>query len=134
MLVVIWKQTGFYMIFYLAGLQNLPSDIYEAAQLDGATAWRKIRSLTIPLLNGTTLFVLVVAGVNAFQTADPLYILGLGQPNNRSNLILFYIYQRFSEPRDLGYVYAMTILLLAMLLIFTVSNFLFLERRANYED
>jgi len=133
MLVVIWKQTGFYMIFYLAGLQNLPTDIYEAAQLDGANVLQRLLRLTIPLLNGTTLFVLIIAGVSTFQTADPLYVLGLGQPNNRSNLILFYIFQRFNEPRDLGYVYAMTILLLAMLLVFTIANFLFLEKRGNYE-
>jgi sn-glycerol 3-phosphate transport system permease protein len=134
MLVVIWKQTGFYMIFYLAGMQNLPQDIYEAAQLDGASAWRRMLNLTIPLLNGTTLFVLVVAGVNSFQTADPLYALGEGNPANRSNLILYFIYQRLNQPRDQGYIYAMTILLLVMLLVFTIFNFIFIERRANYED
>ncbi|MEI7555438.1 sugar ABC transporter permease [Candidatus Chlorohelix sp.] len=134
MLVVIWKQTGFYMIFYLAGLQNLPQDIYEAAQLDGASALRRMFNLTIPLLNGTTLFVLVIAGVGAFQTADPLYALGEGNPANRSNLILYFIYQHLNEPRDRGYVYAMTILLLILLLVFTVFNFIFIERRANYED
>jgi sn-glycerol 3-phosphate transport system permease protein len=122
------------MIFYLAGMQNLPQDIYEAAQLDGASAWRRMLNLTIPLLNGTTLFVLVVAGVNSFQTADPLYALGEGNPANRSNLILYFIYQRLNQPRDQGYIYAMTILLLVMLLVFTIFNFIFIERRANYED
>ena len=134
MLVVIWKQTGFYMIFYLSAMQNLPSDIYEAAALDGANAIQRMLRLTVPLLNGTTLFVLVIAGVAHFQTADPLYVLGQGQPNNRSNLILYYIFQRYDEPKDLGYVYAMTILLLGLLLLFTIANFLFLERRGNYEE
>jgi sn-glycerol 3-phosphate transport system permease protein len=133
MIVIIWKQTGFYMIFYLAGLQNLPQDIYEAAALDGASAWRRMLSMTIPLLNGTTLFVLVIAGTNAIQTADPLYVLGQGQPNNHSNLMLYYIYQKLEEPKDQGYVYAMTILLLGMLLVFTIINFSLLDRRGNYE-
>jgi sn-glycerol 3-phosphate transport system permease protein len=133
MLVAIWKQTGFYMIFYLAGLQNLPQDIYEAAQLDGARAWQRVLRLTVPLLNGTTLFVIIVAGTNAFQTADPLYALGQGQPNNRSNLILYEIFRRYTEPHDQGYVYAMTMVLLAMLLIFTLANFLIVERRTHYE-
>lgn len=134
MLVVIWKQVGFYMIFYLAGLQNLPTDIYEAAQLDGASAWNRLLSLTVPLLNGTTLFVLVIAVESAFQTADPLFVLGQGQPNNRSSLLLFFIYQHFLEPQDIGYVYAMTILLMLMLLVFTVANFIYLERKSYYES
>jgi sn-glycerol 3-phosphate transport system permease protein len=133
MVVVIWKQAGYYMIFYLSGMQNLAHDIFEAAQLDGANAWQRLRNLTIPLLNGTTLFIVVISGATAFQTADPLYVLGQGQPNNRSNLVLYYIYQLYTEPRNQGYVYAMTIVLLGLILVFTVANFFFLERRANYE-
>jgi sn-glycerol 3-phosphate transport system permease protein len=132
-LVVIWKQAGYYMIFYLSGMQNLPQDIFEAAQLDGASAWQRLKSLTIPLLNGTTLFIIVIAGAASFQTADPLYVLGQGQPNNRSNLVLYYIYQLYTEPRNNGYVYAMTVVLLGLLLLFTIANFFFLEKRANYD-
>lgn len=134
MLVVVWKQVGFYMIFYLAALQNLPTDVYEAAALDGANAWNRLKSFTIPLLNGTTLFVLVIAVEAAFQTADPLYVLGEGNPNNRSNLILYFIYQNFNEPTMQGYVFAMTMLLLAILLVFTIINFVVLERRTYYEN
>lgn len=134
MLVVVWKQVGFYMIFYLAALQNLPTEIYEAAALDGANAWHRLKSLTLPLLNGTTLFVLVIAVESAFQTADPLYVLGEGNPNNRSNLLLYFIYQNFNEPTMQGYVFAMTILLLAILLVFTIVNFVVLERRTYYES
>ncbi len=133
MLVAIWKQTGFYMIFYLAGLQNLPTDIYEAAALDGANGWQRVLRLTVPLMNATTLFVVVIAGTNAFQTADPLYALGQGQPNNRANLILYEVFRRYTEPRDQGYVYAMTIVLLLLLLAFTLINFILVERRAHYE-
>ncbi len=134
MLVAIWKQVGFSMIIYLAGLQNLPQDVYEAADLDGANWWQKIRSITLPLLSGTTVFILTSGVANAFQTVDQLYALGEGQPNERSNLLLYYIFQKYLEPANRGYVNAITVILLIMLLIFTGVNFLILERRAYYEN
>ena len=133
-LVAIWKQTGFYMIIYLAGLQNLPQDVFEAADLDGANWWEKIRHLTMPLLSGTTLFVLTAGVTNAFQQVDHLYALGEGQPNERSNLLLYFIFQKYNEARNLGYVNAITVILLVILLGFTVVNFVFWERRAYYES
>jgi sn-glycerol 3-phosphate transport system permease protein len=134
MLVVVWKQTGFFMIIYLAGLQNLPQDVYEAADLDGASWWQKIRSITLPLLSGTTVFLLTSGVAGAFQMVDQLYALGEGQPNDRSNLLLYFIYQKYNERINAGYVNAITVILLALLLIFTAINFLVLERRAYYEN
>ncbi len=134
MLVAIWKQTGFFMIMYLAGLQNLPQDVYEAADLDGATVWQKIRFITLPLLQGTTLFVLTTGIASAFQLVDQLYALGEGQPNQRSNLLLYFIFQKYNEPRNLGYVNAMTVVILTFLLVFTVISFVVWERRTYYEN
>jgi ABC-type sugar transport system permease subunit len=134
MLVAIWKQVGFSMIIYLAGLQNLPQDVYEAADLDGANWWQKIRSITLPLLSGTTVFILTSGVANAFQTVEQLYALGEGQPSERSNLLLYYIFQKYLEPANWGYVNAITVILLVILLIFTAVNFLVLERRAYYEN
>lgn len=134
MIVALWKQTGFYMILYLAGLQALPMDVYEAADLDGATWWTKIRRITIPLLSGTTIFVLTAAATNAFQMVDQLYALGEGAPNERSNLLLYFVFQKYNERANAGYVNAITVILLLMLLCFTVFNFTFLERRAYYEN
>lgn len=133
MIVVIWNSAGFTMIFYLAGMQQISHELYEAAQLDGANAWQQILHLTIPLLSGITLFILVTTGVDTFLSSEPLYVLGNGGPDNHSNLLLYFIYQRFNVPTDLGYAYAMTLLLLFMLLVFTVANFMIMERRANYE-
>ena len=132
MIVVIWKQVGFYMIIYLAGLQNLPADVYEAAKLDGVTWWGEIRHITWPLLSSTTLFVLTAAVANAFQTVDQLYALGQGGPNDKSNLLLYMIYQRYTDPHNTGYVNAITVILLVILLLFTVINFAFSERRVYY--
>jgi len=134
MIVAIWKQTGFYMIIYLAALQALPTDVYEAADLDGASAWNKIRQITIPLLSATTLFVLTSAAANAFQMVDQLYSLGEGVPQDKSNLMLYFIFQKFNERANVGYVNAITVILLLMLLAFTVFNLTFLERRAYYEN
>ena len=73
MIVAIWKNTGFYMIFYLAGLQSLPHDVYEAAALDGANGWQTLRRITIPMLRRTTLFVTIVAFIDAFRTVDHVF-------------------------------------------------------------
>ena len=127
-LVNIWKQTGYYMIFYLAGLQNIPHDFYEAAELDGANELQKLLRLTLPLLRRTTLFVLVIAFTFAFQTVEQLQVMGQGNPGNRSNLLLYYIFQTIPERRNWGYVNAMTVVLVLILLVFTVSNFVFFER------
>lgn len=126
--VNIWKQAGYYMIFYLAGLQGISRDFYEAAELDGANGWQQFYYLTLPLLRRTTLFILVVAFTFAFQTVEQLQVLGMGGPGNSSNLLLFYIFQTIPERRNWGYVNAMSVVLVLILLVFTVSNFALFER------
>ncbi len=133
-IVICWKQVGYYMIFYLAGLQSIPRDIYEAADLEGANTFQQIRYITLPLLNRTTLFVLVVAITGGFQTVEQLQALGQGGPNESSNLMLYFIFQKFAEPRNLGYVNAITVILLLILMVFTVANFYFFEWRRIKDD
>ncbi|MDX1995947.1 MAG: sugar ABC transporter permease [bacterium] len=127
----IWKQAGYYMIFYLAGLQSIPRDIYEAADLDGAGYFQQLRYLTLPLLRRTTLFLLVVAFTFGFQTVEQLEALRGGLTNQRGNLLLYYIFQRRTDPRNWGYLNAMTVILAGLVLIFTVANFVFFERRED---
>jgi len=126
--VNIWKQVGYYMIFYLAGLQGISRDFYEAAELDGANGWQQFYYLTLPLLRRTTLFILRSAFTFAFQTVEQLQVLGMGGPGNSSNLLLFYIFQTIPERRNWGYVNAMSVVLVLILLVFTVSNFALFER------
>jgi sn-glycerol 3-phosphate transport system permease protein len=133
-IVIIWKQTGYYMIFYLAGLQSIPRDIYEAADLDGANIWQQTRFITLPLLRRTTLFIMVVAFTAGFQMVEQLEALGLGGPNDSSNLLLYYVFQKFSDPRNWGYVNAITVILLLILMLFTVTNFYFFEWRRIRQD
>jgi len=128
-LVNVWKQSGYYMIFYLAGLQSIPKDIYEAAELAGANYWQQLWYLTLPMLQRTTLFILIIAFTFGFQTVEQLQVLNQGNPADRGNLLLYFIFQNIGERRNLGYINAMTVILVFILLVFTISNFLFFERR-----
>lgn len=127
-IVNIWKQVGYYMIFYLAGLQGIPKDIYEAADLDGANYFQQLFYITLPMLRRTTLFVSTIAFIFAFQTVEQLQVLNFGQPADRANLVLFFIFQSISERRNQGYINAMTVILVGILLIFTITNFYLSER------
>ena len=133
MILGVWKQTGYFMIFYLAGLQGLPHEIFEAADLDGASTVQKTRFLTIPLLMGTTLFVTTIAVVNAFSTVDQIYLMTGGGPVNSSSMLLFEIYNTLFKYIDAGKANAMSVILIAILFVFSALNFYFTERRATYE-
>ena len=133
MMLGIWKQTGYYMIFFLAGMQGLPHDIFEAAKLDGASILQSMRYLTLPLLMGTTLFVTTIAVINAFETVDQIYIMTGGGPINSTSMLLFNIYQTLFSYLDVGKASAMSVILIAVLLIFTAINFSTTERSATYE-
>jgi sn-glycerol 3-phosphate transport system permease protein len=133
-IVDIWKQAGYYMIFFLAGLQGIPRDFYEAAELDGANARQQFFFLTLPLLRRTILFVLVVAFTFSFQTVEQLQALGQGNPGDRGNLLLYFIFQNIGERRNWGYTNAMSVILALILLTFTISNFIFFERGREDES
>lgn len=128
--MAIWKQTGYFMLFYLAGLQNLSGEVFEAAMLDGATAVQVFRFITVPLLSGTTLFVSTIAVVGSMQMVDQLYVMTQGGPSNASNMLLYHLYETAFRFRNLGEANAMTVILVGLLLIFTVTNFVVSERRA----
>lgn len=134
MILGIWKQTGYFMIFFLAGIQGLPNDVYEAAKLDGASIVQATRFITLPLLAGTTLFVTTIAVVNAFETVDQIYIMTGGGPNNATNMLLFDLWNTLFNFLDAGKANAISVILITVLLIFTVINFTYSERRATYEE
>ncbi|MCY4464582.1 MAG: sugar ABC transporter permease [Chloroflexi bacterium] len=127
-IVNIWKQAGYFMIFFLAGLQNIARELYEAASLDGAGGFQQFLWLTLPLLRRTLLFVSVISFTFAFQTVEQLQALGEGGPADSANLLLYLIFQNIAERRNWGYVNAMTIVLIAVVLSFTLGNFLLFER------
>ncbi|HEY52746.1 MAG TPA: sugar ABC transporter permease [Caldilineae bacterium] len=129
MIVAIWKNAGYYMIFYLAGLQNLPTDVYEAAVLDGANWWQMLWRITFPLLRRTTLFVSTIAFIGAFQMVDHIFVLTGGGPSRASTVLLFYLWQERFENQNIGKAATLTVILIVFLLIFTVTNFILSERK-----
>ena len=130
--VAVWKEAGFFMIFYLAALQQLPSHLAEAAALEGASRWTYFRRVQFPLLMPTTLFVLVNAVINAFRMVDHLVVLTKGGPDNASTLLLYHIYQVGFSYWDTGYAAAITVVLLATLAVIATIQYGVLERRIHY--
>lgn len=128
-IVAIWKNSGYYMIFYLAGLQNLPANVYEAAVLDGANYWQMLVKITLPLLRRTTLFITIIAFIDAFRTVDHIFVLTSGGPSRASTVLLFDLWQQRFEYQDIGISAAITVIFVVVLLAFTVTNFLTSERR-----
>lgn len=130
--MTVWKEAGFFMIFYLAALQSLPPEIEEAAKIEGASRWYYFRRVTFPLLMPTTLFVLVNATINSFKLVDHLFILTKGGPDNASSLLLYYIYQVAFSFFDTAYASTLTVVLLALLAGLAIVQFQLIEKRVHY--
>ena len=130
--MTVWKEAGFFMIFYLAALQSLPPELAEAARIEGASRWYFFRRVTFPLLMPTTLFVLVNATLNSFKLVDHLFILTKGGPDNASNLLLYYIYQVAFGFFDTAYAATLTVVLLSLLAGLAIVQFQLVERRVHY--
>ncbi len=130
--MTVWKEAGFFMIFYLAALQSLPPELEEAAKIEGASRWYFFRRVTFPLLMPTTLFVLVNATINSFKLVDHLFILTKGGPDNASNLLLYYIYQVAFSFFDTAYASTLTVVLLVLLATLAIVQFQLVEKRVHY--
>src|SRR5687768_13336801 len=130
--MTIWKEAGFFMIFYLAALQSLPPELEEAGRIEGASRWYFFWRVSFPLLMPTTLFVLVNATINSFKLVDHLFILTKGGPDNASNLLLYYVYQVAFSYLDWAYAATLTVVLLAILGLLAVVQFRMIERRVHY--
>ncbi len=130
--LAIWKDAGFFMIFYLAALQSLPVELEEAARLEGASRWYYFRRVTFPLLMPTTLFVMINSLINSFKLIDHLFILTKGGPDNASSLLLYYIYEVAFSFLDQAYASTLTVVLLALLALLAVGQFTILDKRIHY--
>ena len=131
--VTIWKEAGFFMIFYLAALQTIPEDYKEAADIEGTSRWTYTRRIVLPLLMPTTLFILVNAMINSVKLIDHLFILTKGGPSDASKLILYYIWEMAFAFFDAPHAAALTILVLSVLCIVAAIQFLYLDRRTHYQ-
>jgi len=131
-IVAIWKEAGFFMIFYLAALQGIAPSLAEAAALEGASRWTFFRRVQFPLLMPTTLFVLINAVIGAFRTVDHIIVMTRGGPDNATTLLLYYVYQAGFLFWDTTYAAALTAVLLALLAALAFLQYSFLERRIHY--
>ena len=133
MVVAVWKESGFFMIFYLAALQQMSPHLGEAAAIEGASRWYFFRRVTFPLLMPTTLFVLVNAVINAFRLVDHVVVMTRGGPDNATELLLYYIYEIGFRFWDSAYAAALTMVLLLLLGLAALLQFAFVERRVHYQ-
>src|SRR5450432_435613 len=133
MVVTVWKEAGFFMIFYLAALQQMSPQLAEAAAIEGASRWYFFRRVTFPLLMPTTLFVLVNAVINAFRLVDHIVVMTRGGPDNATELLLYYVYEIGFRFWDSAYAATLTMVLLAILGLVALAQFFFLERRVHYQ-
>lgn len=131
-MLVIWKEAGFFMIFYLAALQNIPKDLLEASYIDGASKWRQFRSIVFPLLMPTTLFSVIIATTNAFKTVDQLVVMTQGGPNNASNLLLYYIYEYTFRFLDYGKAATATVIVLIIIIVIAAIQFFSSDKKIHY--
>lgn len=133
-LLTVWKNAGYYMLFFLAGLQSLPEDAEEAALIEGASWWQRQWYVVVPMLGPTFAFVSVIAIITAVIQVDHVIVMTKGGPNNATNLLLFYIYQQAHEFYDIGKATAATVITLALLLMLSAVSLRTMERRVHYES
>lgn len=131
--MVIWKESGFFMVFYLAALQQLSPELKEAGMVEGAGRWYYFRRVTFPLLMPTTLFITVNAVVNSFKLVDHLVIMTKGGPNNATSLLLYYIYENAFSFWDTSYAATLTVVLVFILAVITIIQFTIVEKRIHYQ-
>lgn len=131
--VAIWKEAGFFMIFYLAALQTIPPSMREAADVEGATRLYFFRRVLIPLLMPTTLFVSINAVINSFRLVDHIFVMTDGGPNNASSLLLFYIYQVAFDYWDTAYGATLTVVMIAILIFLAIGQFFLFDKKVHYK-
>jgi multiple sugar transport system permease protein len=129
----VWKNTGFAMIIFLAGLQNIPRDYYEAARIDGAGALQLFLRITLPLLTPTIFFVLIIFMIGAIQVFDTIIVLTGGGPGDASRSVVIYIYEQAFQNFDLGYASTIAMTLFVVILTLTLFQFWLSRRWVHYE-
>jgi sn-glycerol 3-phosphate transport system permease protein len=131
--ITIWKNTGYYMLFFLAGLAGIPQDLLDAAKIDGARPWQRFRHITLPLLGPTISFVLIVALLNVLTQVDHVIVMTQGGPSDSTSMLLFYIYQQAHQNYDVGLASAATVMSVGVLFALSILSLRSLERGIHHE-
>jgi multiple sugar transport system permease protein len=119
----VWKSMGYYMIVYLAGLQGISPQLYEAASLDGANRRQQFWNVTLPQLKPTTFFVVIILTINSFKVYDQIFMITQGGPGDRTMVLVYYIYNQAFKYMDYGYASTVSIVLFLSVLIITLIQF-----------
>jgi len=122
-MMTVWKDAGYNMILFLAGLNSINTSYYEAAEIDGATKWQQFKEITWPLLMPTTLFVLVIRTIFSFRTFEQIFAMTKGGPTGSTTVFVYYIYEKAFNNFELGYASAAAMILLVIVLSLTFIQF-----------
>jgi multiple sugar transport system permease protein len=124
-----WREMGYFMLIFLAGLQTVPGELYEAARVDGANAWQRFRAVTLPCLRPTTFFVVVLLTINSFKILDLILVMTNGGPGQSTLVLAQYIYRKGFEENQFGYASAISVVLFGICFLVTVVQFAVNRRR-----
>jgi multiple sugar transport system permease protein len=130
--VSVWQGLGYPMVLFLAGLQNIQQEIYEAAAIDGATGFRRFRHITLPLLSPMTFFVLVISIIGSFQVFELVFVMTKAGPANATNTLVYYIYQNGFLFYQMGYASAAAMVLFLIVLVATLVQYRLQDRWVHY--
>ena len=127
----VWRSIGYYMIIFLAGLQGINADLYEAASLDGAGKWKQFLNVTLPQLKPTTFFVVVMLTIGSFKVYDQIFLITQGGPGDRTMVLVYYIYNQAFKYSDYGYASTVSVVLFLTVLAVTLIQFRGEKKYAN---
>lgn len=120
--VILWINIGYNMIIFMASIKEIPTDYYEAAKIDGATGWRAFRSITFPLLRGTSTFILIVTMIASFTVFDQIMVMTAGGPASSTEVSVLYIYKQAFEFLNMGYASALAVILFLIIFILSLAQ------------
>jgi multiple sugar transport system permease protein len=132
MMISVWISIGYNMIVYLAGLQSIPKDLYEAADIDGATGWSKFWTITLPLLSPTTFFLMVTGIIYSFKSFELIAVLTKGGPAGSTSVIVWYLYETAFLNLKVGYAASMAMILFLCVLLITLLQWIGQKKWVNY--
>jgi multiple sugar transport system permease protein len=133
-IMAVWKSLGFNMVIFLAGLQGISAQLYEAASIDGANRWHRFRYITVPMLAPTTFFVLIISVIGSFQVFDLAFVLTRGGPGDATNTMVMYIYNQAFQFFHMGYAAAIAWVLFAIIFLITLLQTQLQRRWVHYEN
>ncbi|MEM6447635.1 MAG: sugar ABC transporter permease [Cyanobacteria bacterium P01_D01_bin.123] len=121
-MVTVWKGLGYYMVIYLAGLQSIPANLYEAAMIDGSDGWERHWDITIPLMQPYIILVSVLSSIAAMKVFEEIYVMSRGGPANSTKTVVYYLYERGFSNLDMGYAAAIGTVLFLVILLLSLST------------